>query len=83
MEKHSPNYLAVFLNKFILNFCNFFVKIVYLIKRQSCRHIKTSNLISSANQLTGFYIKATVVFNELNHFFKKVRQKIMDIILRF
>ena len=37
----------------------------YLIKRQSCYHIETSQLICSANQLTGFYMMATLVFNEL------------------
>ena len=36
-----------------------------LIKRQSCYHIETSQLICSANCLTGFYMMATLVFNEL------------------
>ena len=31
----------------------------------SCHHIKTNQLIWRANQLTGFYIMATLVFNEL------------------
>ena len=35
-------------------------------KRQSCHLIETSQLICSANQLTGFYMIATLVFNELN-----------------
>ena len=35
-----------------------------LIKRQSCHHIETIQLICSANQLSGFYI-GTLVFNEL------------------
>ena len=35
-------------------------------KHQSCHHIETSNLICSANQLIGFYMMATLVFNELN-----------------
>ena len=40
--------------------------IPYLIKRQSCHHIETSQLICSANQLTGFCMIATLAFNELN-----------------
>ena len=37
-----------------------------LIKRQSCHHIETSQLICSANRLTGFYMIATLAFNELS-----------------
>ena len=37
----------------------------YLLKRQSCYHIETSQLICSANQLTSFYMMTTSVFNEL------------------
>ena len=37
----------------------------YLIKRQSCHHTETSQLICSANQFTGFYMMATLAFNEL------------------
>ena len=36
-----------------------------LTKCQSCHHIETSQLIYSANQLTGFYMMATLAFNEL------------------
>ena len=37
-----------------------------LIKRQSCHHIETSQLIcSAANQVTGFYMMVTLGFNEL------------------
>ena len=36
-----------------------------LIKRQSCHHIETSQLICSANQLVGFYMMATLAFNAL------------------
>ena len=36
-----------------------------LIKRQSCHHKETSQLICSANQWTGFYQIATLAFNEL------------------
>ena len=31
-----------------------------------CPHIETSRLICSANQLTGFYMRETLTFNELN-----------------
>ena len=37
-----------------------------LIKRQNCHHIETSQLICKTNQLTGFYMMATLKFNELN-----------------
>ena len=36
-----------------------------LVKRHSCHHIETSQLTCSANQLTGFYMMVTLVFNEL------------------
>ena len=36
-----------------------------IIKRQSWHHIETSQLICRANQLTGFYMMATLVFNKL------------------
>ena len=36
-----------------------------LINRQSCHHIETRQLICSANQLSGFYMMATLAFNEL------------------
>ena len=40
-------------------FINHFNHLFQLIKRQSCHHI------CSANQLTGFYMMATLAFNEL------------------
>ena len=36
------------------------------IKCQFCPHIETSPLICTANQLTGFYIRATLALNGLN-----------------
>ena len=36
-----------------------------LIERQSCHHIKTSRLIYNRLIYTGFYIMATLAFNEL------------------
>ena len=36
-----------------------------LIKRQSCDHIETSQSICRADQLTGFYMMATLACNEL------------------
>ena len=37
-------------------------------KCQSCHHIETSQLIPKANQLTGFYMMATLALNELKLF---------------
>ena len=34
-------------------------------KRQSCHHIDTNQLICFPNQLTGFYMIATLAFYEL------------------
>ena len=34
-------------------------------KRQSCHHVETIQLICFANQFTGFYMIATLAFNEL------------------
>ena len=36
-----------------------------LFQKQSCHHIETSRFIFSANQLTAFYMIATLAFNEL------------------
>ena len=36
------------------------------IKCQCCPHIETSQLICTANQLTGFYMRATLALNGLN-----------------
>ena len=36
-------------------------------KHQSCHHIETSPVICSANQLTSFYMMATLTFNELRY----------------
>ena len=38
---------------------------IQLVKRQSCHHTETSQLICRANKLTGFYMTATLAFNEL------------------
>ena len=49
-------------------------------KHQICHHIETSQLICKASQLTGFYMMATLAFNELmgsNHLFD---QKIMQML---
>ena len=70
----SIQYVFVVLNLYIGNLnktekayitkvANFFCD---AIKRQSCHHIETSQLICSANQLTGFYMMATLALNELN-----------------
>ena len=37
---------------------------------QCCPHIETSQLICTANQLTGFYMRATLALNGLKAFFK-------------
>ena len=44
---------------------NLSILFTWLIKRQSCHHIETSQLTCSANQLTGFYMMTTLGFNEL------------------
>ena len=36
------------------------------IKCQCCSHIETSQLIYTANQLTGFYMRATLALNGFN-----------------
>ena len=36
-----------------------------LVKRQNFNHVESSQLICEANQLTGFYITATLALNEL------------------
>ena len=43
-----------------------------LIKRQSCHNIEPSQLIFRANQFTGFYMVATLAFNENQIWFNRV-----------
>ena len=50
------------------------LKLVELIKCQSCRNIETNQLIFSANQLTCFYMMATLAFNELILELKQIRK---------
>ena len=38
-----------------------------------CPHIETSQLICTANQLTGFYMRATLALNELTHLYLKFK----------
>ena len=38
-----------------------------MIKCQCCHHIETSQLTCIANQLTGFYMRATLAFKGLSH----------------
>ena len=38
-----------------------------IIQRQRCHHIETSQLICRTNQLTGFYMMATLAFNNLTY----------------
>ena len=41
----------------------------YPIKCQCCPHVETSQLICKANQLTGFYMRATLALNGLSDIF--------------
>ena len=50
-----------------------------LIKRQSCHDVETSQLICSANQLTGFFMIATLAFNELKAFSEQLYLKAVKI----
>ena len=42
------------------------IKVTINIELQICCYMKTSQLICSANLLTGFYIMTTLAFNELS-----------------
>ena len=48
-----------------------------------CPHIETSQLICKANQLTGFYMRATQSFNGLSEHFKFKQFADSDIYKRF
>ena len=41
------------------------VQLINLMKRENCHHMETTQLIYPANKLTGFYMMATLAFNEL------------------
>ena len=47
------------------------------IKHQCCLHIETSQLICIANQLTGFDMRATLVFNGLTFVRSEIIRKSM------
>ena len=59
-QRFSREFLQITLHS-----CLKFLVSILLIKRQSCHHTETSQLICRANQLTGFYMMATLAFNEL------------------
>ena len=44
-------------------------KMLNSLNAKSCHHIEPSQLICSASQLTGFYMMATLAFNELTKLF--------------
>ena len=41
------------------------VQLINLMKHENCHHMETTQLIYPANKLTGFYMMATLAFNEL------------------
>ena len=51
---------------YIIMIKSIIVELKLPIKCQSFPHIETSLLICTTNQLTGFYMKAILVFNGLN-----------------
>ena len=53
-------------------------KTQYLIKCQSCHYMETSQLICYANQLTGFYMMATLAFNEIVYIPEPISEKACD-----
>ena len=53
------------------------IKNRYLIKRQTCYHIETSQLICSVNKLTDFYMMETLAFN-VTYCRKKLASNIFD-----
>ena len=49
-----------------------------IIKCQCCPHAETSQLIYTTNQLTGFYMRATLAFNGLiNEFLHLISHRII------
>ena len=58
------------------NFQKFLLKLTHSAK--CCPHIETSQLICCANQLTGFYMRATLAFNGLKEYKSEI---IIELIL--
>ena len=54
-----------------------------VIKRQSGHYIETSQLICSANQLTGFSMMAALAFNELIKFRAPSNRKYIKIMIQY
>ena len=64
--KAIKNFFPIKQNVLIVTNQNEVDNILNSLKGQSLHHIETSELISSGNQLTGFYMMATLVLNEFN-----------------
>ena len=73
-----------FRRKFFLKVSSFkrvpghLVNFLKLNKSQSCYHIETSQLICPTNQVTGFYMMATLAFNELKESFDVIKARISE-----
>ena len=67
---HASNYVCIFswMDIFLRNYMCLFVYflLIYLTQCQCFLHIETNQLICTANQLTGFYMRKTVAINGLN-----------------
>ena len=63
------NEISQFIDKLHFTFLVNKIFLLFLpIKCQCCPHIETSQLICTANQFTGFYMRAILTFNGLNIF---------------
>ena len=59
-------YSQIMTRQYLILFCSDIRKYsVQHVKYRCCPHKETSQLISSANQLTGFYVRAALAFNGL------------------
>ena len=54
----------------VFNYLACLFQLVWPIKCQCCPHIETSQLICTANQSTGFYMRATMTLNGLTKVIK-------------
>ena len=71
----SSEMLGKFINRFLLliRLRSVLLNAKFAIKRESCHHIESSQLICRASQLIGFYMMATLAFNELIHGIKVIQ----------
>ena len=79
VKMNKPVYLGLLILKISEKLMyEFWYDYILTVKCQCCSHIKTSQLICIANQLTGFYMRAALALNGLNQSIRERKTRQTD-----